>query len=552
MTSAATSPGRHLVDGTMRLFLAEALVFPTGLITAAFLTRTLQPTGYGVFTLAAVMIAWLEWIPPALFSRAAVKFVSESQDGGVATAVLRLYAGTGLAIAAVGWILAPWIANLMSEPSLTSNLRLFTIQIPIFAAAYAHRNILVGRGQYRRQSMVSAIRWSTRLALMVALVAGGLSVRGAVLGSIGASVVELAVLRYFVRPALFGHTAVPIRQICAFAAPLFLSAICARLFDRVDLLTLTALGEPAAQAGFYGAAQNVALAPNLLALSFTPLLLGTLSRLLREGERGKAFEIGGNALRSVICLAPFAAVAFAVSGDLSRAVFGSAFAPAAPLIGPLVSAALALVMSSAGSTMVIAADRPRWVLYSTAPLPFVAIAGHLIFIPRFGPVGAASVTMGAAILSAAVSLIQVYRLWRIHPPWATCLRSAAIAAAAWGVATYWPAVLLVKLPVIAAFIIAAFAVTGEFEIPAVYRLRIASAARASIPMAVFLLAAIVLQWRDGAFHAEFDGHPDEAGHFITSLMIRDYAATRIGTNPLAFARDYYLHYPRVALGHWPP
>src|SRR5262249_28463395 len=130
MTSAATSPGRHLVDGTMRLFLAEALVFPTGLITAAFLTRTLQPTGYCVFTLAAVMIAWLEWIPPALFSRAAVKFVSESQDGGVATAVLRLYAGTGLAIAAVGWILAPWIANLMSEPSLTSNLRLFTIQIP--------------------------------------------------------------------------------------------------------------------------------------------------------------------------------------------------------------------------------------------------------------------------------------------------------------------------------------------------------------------------------------------------------------------------------------
>jgi hypothetical protein len=132
------------------------------------------------------------------------------------------------------------------------------------------------------------------------------------------------------------------------------------------------------------------------------------------------------------------------------------------------------------------------------------------------------------------------------------LRSAAIAAAAWGVATYWPAVLLVRLPVIAAFIIAAFAVTGEFEIPAVYRLRIASAARAAIPMAVFLLAAIVLQWRDGAFHAEFDGHPDEAGHFITSLMIRDYAATRIGSNPLAFARDYYLHYPRVALGHWPP
>src|SRR5215471_18928292 len=112
MASAATSPGRHLVDGTVRLFLAEALVFPTGLITAAFLTRRLHPSGYGVFTLAAVVIAWLEWIPPALFSRTAVKFVSEAQDSAdVATAVLRLYLGTGAAIVALVWILAPWIAS---------------------------------------------------------------------------------------------------------------------------------------------------------------------------------------------------------------------------------------------------------------------------------------------------------------------------------------------------------------------------------------------------------------------------------------------------------
>jgi hypothetical protein len=35
--------GRHLLDGTVRVFLAEALMLPTGLLTVAVLTRRLGP-----------------------------------------------------------------------------------------------------------------------------------------------------------------------------------------------------------------------------------------------------------------------------------------------------------------------------------------------------------------------------------------------------------------------------------------------------------------------------------------------------------------------------
>jgi 4-amino-4-deoxy-L-arabinose transferase-like glycosyltransferase len=35
-------------------------------------------------------------------------------------------------------------------------------------------------------------------------------------------------------------------------------------------------------------------------------------------------------------------------------------------------------------------------------------------------------------------------------------------------------------------------------------------------------------------------------------MIHDYLKTGIGTSPLHFAENYYLHYPKVALGIWPP
>lgn len=54
------------------------------------------------------------------------------------------------------------------------------------------------------------------------------------------------------------------------------------------------------------------------------------------------------------------------------------------------------------------------------------------------------------------------------------------------------------------------------------------------------------------FASDLAGTPDEAGHFTTGVMFYDYARTALGTDPVAFARQYYARYPKVAVGHWPP
>lgn len=61
-----------------------------------------------------------------------------------------------------------------------------------------------------------------------------------------------------------------------------------------------------------------------------------------------------------------------------------------------------------------------------------------------------------------------------------------------------------------------------------------------------------LQWAGGAYRAEFMGHDDEAAHFVTGLMVRDYLASGVPAPPLEYAENYYFHYPKVAIGHWPP
>jgi hypothetical protein len=66
------------------------------------------------------------------------------------------------------------------------------------------------------------------------------------------------------------------------------------------------------------------------------------------------------------------------------------------------------------------------------------------------------------------------------------------------------------------------------------------------------MLAVILQWQAGAYRAEFASHPDESAHYVTGLMIRDYLASGHFAAPLPYAEQYYLHYPKVALGMWPP
>lgn len=45
---------------------------------------------------------------------------------------------------------------------------------------------------------------------------------------------------------------------------------------------------------------------------------------------------------------------------------------------------------------------------------------------------------------------------------------------------------------------------------------------------------------------------DEASHMVNSLLVFDWLREGMPSNPLRYAQAYYLHFPRVTIGHWPP
>jgi hypothetical protein len=74
----------------------------------------------------------------------------------------------------------------------------------------------------------------------------------------------------------------------------------------------------------------------------------------------------------------------------------------------------------------------------------------------------------------------------------------------------------------------------------------------SAALVAFFAAAILLQFLSGAYESEFGAHADEPAHVVTSLLVRDYLASGFTQSPMRYAERYYAHYPKAALGHWPP
>ena len=71
--------------------------------------------------------------------------------------------------------------------------------------------------------------------------------------------------------------------------------------------------------------------------------------------------------------------------------------------------------------------------------------------------------------------------------------------------------------------------------------------------AVLALGGLIVGWQvmSGTYAADFGGQPDEPSHFVNGVMVEQFLRHPT-LRPMEFAEGYYLHYPKVAIGHWPP
>ena len=417
MSEPQPSPVRATFVGGAWLLAADSLFVPTALVIAAFLARRLGPAQYGLFALAATVTGWLEWLIASLFSRAAVRQVAAARDWRpVGSAVVRSMLLAGLVIGILLAVVAGPLGGALGDRALVPLLYVAALNAPLAGLALGHRFVLTGLERFRARAIASAVRWIGRLALVVVLVEAGFGVAGAVAASVAATGLEFLVARCAVRPPFLSAGPTPWRELGRLAVPLFLAGASVRAFERIDLICLQAIGGRAADTGMYGAAQSLAALPGFIVAAFAPALLSAVTRFVAAGDEASGRVLSRKALRGVLWLVPVAGAVALASGSIVRLLFGASFAGAAPVLAVLCLAALANVALVVASTLLVANDHAEATVAIAAPLVPLAVAGHLLAIPRFGGVGAASVTAAASCIAAAVSLVVLTRVTGIAGP----------------------------------------------------------------------------------------------------------------------------------------
>jgi O-antigen/teichoic acid export membrane protein len=463
-----TKSTRHMLDGAVRVFLSESLVVPTGLVTTIFLTRSLGPESYGIYGLAVGIVVWIEFSICNVFGGTSIKFIGEAENWEpIAIKVLRLYILISTAAAAALWILSGEIASLMSAPRLSSYLSLLAIDIPIFVLSTAHRQILVGIGKFRERAMSSSVRWISRMVLIVLLVEAGLSAEGAILGIILSSLIELIINRSYARIPILKSSDFPLRSLLAYVTPLFFFAVGMRLYDKLDLFLVKALGGTADQAGIYVAAQNLSMIPSLFALSFSPLLLSTLSRAAAGGNREEVSHLIKTSYRLVLLLIPFTAIVSGCSEEIVRLIFGIEYSASAPLLSILIFGSVAAVLISVNYAVLTASGRPGLPVTLAGPIVPISAVLYFLVIPRFGMIGASCVYTLFAWAGALATMTAVYYLWGIHPPARTVLKAILISAAAYYAGELWktPGIfVIIKILVVTGAVLASYFIMRELTV----------------------------------------------------------------------------------------
>jgi O-antigen/teichoic acid export membrane protein len=444
---------------------ADALQLPSALVLGIYLGRRLGAEGLGLYLLATSLVGWVELVVSSLFSRATVQLVAETRDWRpVASLVLRWHLAVSLAFFGALWlVVAPFSSRIGGE--LATCLLLLSWEFPLFGLARSHGHVLVGLGRFREKAWTSAARWSSRLVLAIGFVELGLGVRGAILGAVASTAVELAASRWFVRPSLrLASPAGLRRKLFDYSWPLFLHGVSLQLFHRLGLLLLVPLGGTLASAGVYGAADSLLRLRRVLGQSLAPLLLSTLSRLGRDGEHEATVRLSRNAVRFVLFTSvPIAVIAGAATPIMSW-LFTPTFASGGPILAVLILNAPPFLLISVATAVFTASGRPRAPVALTAPMVPVALVGYLFAIPRWGGLGAAWVTTLTIACAGLGCLVALARYCAVPVPAATAVRAAAIGAAAFAAARVLPVEgwwLLLELPALATAGAALFLAMGE-------------------------------------------------------------------------------------------
>ncbi|HHH12401.1 MAG TPA: hypothetical protein ENJ77_00825 [Candidatus Moranbacteria bacterium] len=448
-----------LLRGTIYLFAAEVVFTLSGYLLSALLGRVLGPAEYGRYSLVVGLTTMIVILLSRALPMAMSKHISaDLDDRETVLAVKKTAAAWQTLIVASATILffflAPVLADIFNDPSLTSLFRLSALIIPAFALSSFHAVYFNALRRFGAAAILKISRGLFRLlwivSLAIAFQTAG-AVAGAAIAPLSVFAVALVLDIYLNRDLRLLRRRrkipfYPAGKLFRFAGVFSLYLLCYEFFTRTDIYLIKAvLGDDRAL-GLYAAAMTLAMIPYYLSVSLSLMLFPTISGLVGKDDPA-AKRLLEKVLRFVFFLTvPAAAGLIFFAEPLSVLFFGRDFAGAAEILPLLVGGTVFGTIFAVAAAALGGGGR----VFLTAAIAAGGIAltvpADLFLLPLYGVQAAAVVFSAVSILMGLASLAAIASVFGARPGLVSLLRLFFAGGIMYFVLSFFPSTLGGLLP----------------------------------------------------------------------------------------------------------
>lgn len=466
MTQQAASPDIRRMGRGGGLNLVGAVLNQLALFGIVTLLARLGEHDVGRYASCYALLSLLGLLSLAGFRSAMTRFVAmhvADGDAGRLRGTLRL--GLGLTVCAavvIGGILAalaPWVAEVLDDPTLETGVRLVGLSLPAVTFSDAALAATQGWRTQRPFTLIGRIfEPGLRFALTAAAVAAGAAFIGAMWALVIAAWVSALLAGVALASRLRGtpkaNPVLEMREIFSFSMVSWMSALAATGLIWVGTLLLGAMQGQEEVGAFNVATRLVMLAVFVMApinAAFTPHM-AHLFHTERLEESARAY---GSATRWILTLSMPAFIVLIAFPRQLLSYFGPEYRSAAAVtvilaLGQLVSAA-----AGPCGTVLNMSGRVRLTMVDNIGALAVNVALNLLLIPDYGILGAAVAWSVSLVVANVAKVLQARYVVGVRAADAgvgrvliAALPSAATAAVLTPWVHSWEAVVLVAAPAV--------------------------------------------------------------------------------------------------------
>lgn len=354
------------------------------------LSRMLGPVGFGEFSVGFSIVLILSRISDLGLTNAQLKFVPVSEESkqknNIFSLAIQLKLLIGLALMLVGWLITPWLAEVLSfqKPAIlyvSFAANLVTVLFEQLAA------MLQSLQRFKESVITNALQAGTKLTFAILLFAAGLSDSALaftlyVSGPITALLVAKKLMPEWWRLKLLRRYKSEEKLIKSMASHAAIGFITAGLIENVDILFVQGFLNEYETGLMSGASRISTLLVSVFGYSLANVLNPRVARYV-DYQNLKIYL--KKAWLVVLACVVGLAVSVFVSPLLIKITIGEAYLPATYIMQLLMVSSFLTIASVPFIAMFFSFKHAEWYFSVSGVLQLaIMVAGNVLFVPQYG------------------------------------------------------------------------------------------------------------------------------------------------------------------------